>query len=270
MRKLVTIVSAAIIVLSVSNALGGQTTLLDGTLNGYFGDSTSPRLFTFDSTPEAEDVVARIVAVTGLRPNFDVLASNEVPNAVAAVQRGRRLLIYNPGFITQLGQATGSEWAGISVMAHEVGHHLQGHTITARGSHPAIELEADEFSGFVLYRLGAALSEAQAAIRTSPLGSGGGTHPPRKARLEAIARGWRNAESFGPVPGREPAPSPWPDPRPNPWPNPNPNPWPNPQPLNNVCVTPYGACQLYTLPVPVGMPCYCVNAWGQIVNGSIQ
>ncbi len=118
---------------------------IDVALHGYFGGVTPRRLYTFRSDSEAERAVDRVVNATGLRRNFDVRAGG-VDNAAAAIRNGRRLLLYNPAFMEEVERQTGSRWAGISVMAHEVGHHLQGHTITGRGSHPPIELEADEFS----------------------------------------------------------------------------------------------------------------------------
>ena len=38
----------------------------------------------------------------------------------------------------------------MTLLAHEVGHHLNGHTIHRGGSTPELELEADEFAGFIL------------------------------------------------------------------------------------------------------------------------
>ena len=169
---------------------------VDASLNGYFGGVTPERLYTFRSDREAEGAVDRIVAVTGLRRNFSVRAS-AVANAAAAIRNGERLLLYNPEFMEDVEQRTGNRWAGISVMAHEIGHHLQGHTITGRGSHPPIELEADEFSGFVLQRLGASLEDAQAVMRLISSEDGSRTHPAKRERLTAIASGWRAARIGG-------------------------------------------------------------------------
>lgn len=55
--------------------------------------------------------------------------------------------------------------AGVSVVAHEVGRHLQGDAVTARGSRSAIEVEADESSRFALGGLRASLADAQAAVQ---------------------------------------------------------------------------------------------------------
>ena len=99
-------------------------------------------------------------------------------------------------------------------MAHEIGHHLEAHTIRPGGSNPPDELEADEFSGWVLRRLGAALQDAQAVFKTSS-STGSSTHPPRDARLAAVAAGWDRANVTGdtscysaPDPVRDPAPNP--------------------------------------------------------------
>ena len=59
---------------------------------------------------------------------------------------------------------------------------------------PAQEvLEADEFSGFVLRKLGASLEEAQAAMNMMSEDYETSTHPERNRRLRAIALGWNNA-----------------------------------------------------------------------------
>jgi hypothetical protein len=55
-------------------------------------------------------------------------------------------------------------------------------------------LEADEFSGFVLRKMGASLSETQAAIKVLADDYDSRTHPGRNSRLAAINKGWRNAE----------------------------------------------------------------------------
>lgn len=129
----------------------------------------------------------------GLKQNFSVLAAN-VPNAAAVVYRGQRYILYNPDFISRLTAAAGNRWAAVSVLAHEVGHHLNGHTLDNTGSEPGRELEADEFSGFVLRRMGATLAEAQVAMKIAANYKSSVTHPGQQQRLVAIAGGWNNAD----------------------------------------------------------------------------
>ncbi|HYF03265.1 MAG TPA: hypothetical protein VEC36_07805 [Patescibacteria group bacterium] len=80
-------------------------------------------------------------------------------------------------------------------MVHEIGHHLKGHTLNEKGSTHTEELEADEFSGFILRRLGASLSDAQAAMYKLSSEHGSTTHPKKDDRLKAIEDGWKNADA---------------------------------------------------------------------------
>lgn len=145
-----------------------------------------------------KQVVAEIMRYTGLPANF-VVVEGQVPNAAAVIMAGpdkvpRRVIAYNPAFMGEVIRATqANNWAPVSIMAHEIGHHLSGHTIVPGGSQPPIELESDKFSGFVLYKMGAPLKDAQNAIATLIPEADGQTHPGRKKRLAAIASGWIEA-----------------------------------------------------------------------------
>jgi len=145
-----------------------------------------------------KQVVAEIMKYTGLPANF-VVVEGQVPNAAAVIMAGpdkvpRRVIAYNPAFMGEVIQATkANNWAPVSIMAHEIGHHLSGHTIVPGGSQPPIELESDKFSGFVLYKMGAPLADAQRAIATLIPEKDGETHPGRRKRLAAIASGWTEA-----------------------------------------------------------------------------
>ena len=145
-----------------------------------------------------KQVVAEIMKYTGLPANF-VVVEGQVPNAAAVIMAGpdkvpRRVIAYNPSFMGDVIRATkANNWAPVSIMAHEIGHHLSGHTIVPGGSQPPIELESDKFSGFVLYKMGAPLADAQRAIATLIPEADGETHPGRRKRLAAIASGWIEA-----------------------------------------------------------------------------
>jgi hypothetical protein len=110
------------------------------------------------------------------------------------VYQGKRYILHNPSFIAAMDKAAGTPWASVAVLAHEIGHHLNGHTLDGKGSLPAIELEADEFSGFALRQMGASLSEAQLAMRIVANAKATRTHPARSDRLLAIAIGWNRAD----------------------------------------------------------------------------
>jgi hypothetical protein len=148
------------------------------------------------SVDETREIIQDIISVIGLKPDFEVRAAN-ISNAAAVLYNGKRFVLYNPQFISRLNAAAGNKWAAVSVLAHEIGHHLNGHTLKNLGSQPNLELEADEFSGFVLRRMGATLPQSQAAMKLASDYKQSLTHPGQKDRLFAIARGWNNADGQG-------------------------------------------------------------------------
>ena len=75
-------------------------------------------------------------------------------NAAAVISNGKGYILYKPIFIKQIKNAVKTNWGGTSILAHEVGHHLNGHNLLGSGSTPSIELKADGFARFVLQRLG--------------------------------------------------------------------------------------------------------------------
>ncbi|GAA4049212.1 hypothetical protein GCM10022409_39690 [Hymenobacter glaciei] len=159
------------------------------------------------NAPAPTDVIREITDAVGLKARFELRATTEVDNAAAVVYNGKRYLLYNPAFLNSVNKAGHTDWAGISILAHEMGHHLNGHTLRSGGSQPADELEADEFSGFVLRKLGASLAQAQAAMATVPDADDSPTHPGRTPRLAAIGQGWQRATEQLVASARAAAPS---------------------------------------------------------------
>ncbi|MEJ8757078.1 membrane-binding protein [Pontibacter sp. H259] len=142
----------------------------------------------------ARDIVKEIIDVVGLKPRFELRAAN-IENAAAVIYNGKRYILYNEDFLAAINNAVHTDWGGVSILAHEIGHHLNGHTLSRTGSNPGDELEADEFSGFVLRKMGASLAEAQAAINLLSEEHTSATHPGRNYRLASISKGWKNADS---------------------------------------------------------------------------
>jgi hypothetical protein len=145
---------------------------------------------------EHETVAAiseEILQVAGLRPNFVLIRTADVPNAAAVIVDADdgskvRVLAYNPAFFEEFVQDR-TEIYGI--MAHEIGHHVQGHTLLPGGSQPPTELEADEYAGFILAGLGTSRDKSLQLWRKFP-GQGSATHPGRDDRLAAVGQGWDN------------------------------------------------------------------------------
>lgn len=168
----------------------------------YYGkkinESTICGMLGFRSRPEAIEAVNEIVRRSGLKQNFYVMECPNIDNCFAAVREGERLIVYDAEFMKKINSMTNTDWSAMSILAHEIGHHLQGHTLKIGGSEQSKEIEADEFSGFVMYQMGANLQEAQSAIQRLATDYDSGTHPPKAQRLGAIKRGFENARALYP------------------------------------------------------------------------
>ena len=145
---------------------------------------------------DAREMLSEIMSVVGLNANFE-LKEARVANIQASVWRRKRYILYNPAFINWITKETNDKWAAMALLAHEVGHHLNGHTIKKSGSRPGLELEADEFAGFVLRKLGASLQQAQEVMIYIASDEASKTHPARNSRMLAIQNGWSKAANPG-------------------------------------------------------------------------
>jgi len=138
------------------------------------------------------EMFAEIINVAGLQHDYE-LKEADVLNIEASITHGKKYILYNPTYIATLTNITKNKWAAMTLLAHEVGHHLNGHTRRRGGSKPALELEADEFAGFILQKLGATLGEAQQVMYFIAKTNASSTHPARSSRLLAIEKGWNKA-----------------------------------------------------------------------------
>lgn len=161
-----------------------------------FEDTIDSGLNRFETDRDAKFGVLKVVQYSGLSPNFRVVEDTEVKNAIAYIKSKKRYIRYNPSFMKRVTNSTKTDWAAISVLAHEIGHHLLGHTLRHQVSNPGDEMAADRFSGFILFQMGATLEETLKCVETEGNLHGTKTHPPRSARIEVITEGWKDAENL--------------------------------------------------------------------------
>jgi Zn-dependent protease with chaperone function len=162
-------------------------------------ESQQPPIIMLQNIPSAVDIriqqaMEEIVSHTGVKSNFTVAPAN-IPNALAYINNsGARLLLYNPTFMENVHARVCKDWGVYGIVAHEVGHHMQGHILRSMDMNfHQLELEADDFTGFVLYRMGATLEEAQRSTANLSQPQDTATHPGTARRLEAIKAGWMRA-----------------------------------------------------------------------------
>lgn len=166
--------------------------LEDGNSCNYSGALNLKSAYSFKADKEADSALKSIMKNTGLPTNF-LLYAADVDNAVAAIYEQKRYILYNQRFMEDVKDKTKSKFGSLSILSHEIGHHLSGHTLTEIGSRPNLELEADRFSGFILAKMGATINEACAAMEIYGSDLASSTHPNKQTRIAAIVNGWKEA-----------------------------------------------------------------------------
>ncbi len=159
-------------------------------------------LKSFTTNQEATQAINKILKPLGLKPNFIAVPCSNIDNCAAITwSDGLRYIVYDRAFMKSISTSANTNWTNLSIFAHEIGHHLNGHTLhnTNLSDSRAEELEADEFSGFILAKLGATLYQAQAAMKTlqhpNCIEEIHSSHPCLEKRLTAIAKGWNDGHS---------------------------------------------------------------------------
>jgi hypothetical protein len=197
-KRFFLIIFFSILLISHISLAQKETTFVCSYTEGTINEKAICDLVGFQTRPAAQKAVERIVSRSGLKQNFYVMECPNIDNCFAAARNGERLIVYDASFMRRVNSMTQTDWGALSILAHEIGHHLQGHTIKQGGSDPSRELEADEFSGFVMYQMGANLKEAQSAIWKLTTDYDSGSHPPRRKRMMSIKKGYEAAETMYP------------------------------------------------------------------------
>lgn len=177
----------------------------------YGNDTDALKLCTaiqansFTSDRKADNALDRILSVIGASKRFVLQPCNNINNAVATSYKGIRYILYDRDFMNSLD--SGDNWSNLFILAHEVGHHINGHSLdillyAAEAIEPETlankrkqELEADEFAGFILAKLGATLEQTSLSVNllSSEKDDTYSTHPSKSKRLESIKIGFNKA-----------------------------------------------------------------------------
>ena len=154
----------------------------------------------FSSDTSADNALERILGVIGASKRFVLQPCDNINNAVATSFNGIRYILYDRDFMNTLD--SGSNWGNLFILAHEVGHHINGHSLDIllyKSVEPKTlkqrrqqELEADEFAGFILAKLGGSLSSCNDVITKISNNSDDtyNTHPSRNKRIGAVRKGY--------------------------------------------------------------------------------
>ena len=171
----------------------------------YYGEKEASELCNyfrannFSSDRDAEIALEKILSVLDIKKKFAIYACDDIDNALATIHQGVRYILYDPDFMNSIA---GTSWSNLSILAHEVGHHILGHMLDNNeetySESQNEELEADEFSGYVMYLLGASLKDAQLVFRNmEDYDDSYSSHPTPSKRLKAIKKGYKDAKRDG-------------------------------------------------------------------------
>jgi len=140
--------------------------------------------------------LSEIVSEIGLsQSNFTMKTCNSIQNAVAVIIDGKRELLIDENYLSKLNNSTNSSFY-LFILAHEIGHHLNGHTLKSSDNSTSRkqELEADYFAGFVLKKLNGTIQDISDALKNIPHpNENTGTHPILKDRIFSSKNGFNDA-----------------------------------------------------------------------------
>jgi tetratricopeptide (TPR) repeat protein len=160
----------------------------------------------FTDDKDADIALEKILSVIGASKRFILQPCSDINNAVATSYKGLRYILYDKSFMRTIANNSTS-WSQLFILSHEVGHHINGHSIDILLAAADIvepktlaakrkqELESDEFAGFILGKLGATLEQTSEAINllASNKDDTYSTHPTKTKRLNAIKIGFNKA-----------------------------------------------------------------------------
>ena len=177
-----------------TQTLTGEISNIDKSC-GFNNDLTNKKIVISLPAKRETDIITKILSFTGLPVNFKIFSA-DISNAAALIIEEERIILYDPSLLKVVDLKSNTYWTSISILAHEIGHHLSGHTLSSNSNLLQKELEADKFSGFVLYKMGASLEQSTAAITLFGNNIDTRTHPSKIRRIEAIKNGWNEAAGY--------------------------------------------------------------------------
>jgi len=140
--------------------------------------------------PNAVLAMHLVIDAVGMRRSIDLFSANITKDGIAGfatVIGGRRYIVYDRESVTWAEGVT--QWTSVSLVAHEVGHHLGTHMHRRDVSGHAEELEADRFAGFALAKLGATEEQATSYYQSDRPATR--DHPSAADCREAVREGWK-------------------------------------------------------------------------------
>jgi tetratricopeptide (TPR) repeat protein len=145
-----------------------------------------------------DKILKYITDEIGIAPNFVLKYCANTANAVAVInpfQKNKRYILFDGEYFSRL--YNNDKYSAVFIIAHEVGHHLNGHTIPSTNENildlQKQELESDYFAGFIMFRLGATENDIIKTINKFPEPDNDfSSHPKNHKRINYALKGFLN------------------------------------------------------------------------------
>lgn len=121
------------------------------------------------------DAINNILNNIGVVSGVKLIPCPQINNAIALTKNGVRYILYDPNFLNFISKNE-MDLPSFYILAHEIGHHVNGHTIDAIAYSQNLvsdislkdrrkqEMEADYFAGRLFREMGFSVSESAFAI----------------------------------------------------------------------------------------------------------
>jgi len=164
-------------------------------------------LRTMPADPASVEAVLSILRCAGVTPDFRILAARVAYAQSAVGGRGRgdeQFIFFDPQYL-QSSEEQAGPWARTFVLAHEVGHHVNGDLspdgpsrrfATSDSAGAVLELRADRWAGRILYKLGASRNDISGLLSIIPASKNPTLDP--RSRVDAALLGWDTARFEAP------------------------------------------------------------------------
>ena len=130
------------------------------------------------------------------RINFVVKICPSINNCLATIYDNQNYILVDINWLYSIKKEK-NDWFLLQVLSHEMGHHLLNHTLKNADNLSQSrlqELEADEFSGYVLGLYGASLFDIKTALGNVPKNdNNNSTHPINQLREKAVINGYNSS-----------------------------------------------------------------------------
>lgn len=192
-----------------SNNLSGSKYLYLTSACSYDRSIKNESIIITEPKAESKNLMRQIFDYSGLYTQIETYGINTNDIGISFIDNNKRYILLNEGLLDGLQKSNKDYWANLSVLAHEIGHHLDGHTLINEISKTNYAYQqwekewiADFYSGYILSKMGATVDEAISGVKriipedywqNSPNVA---SHPDRYSRIVTIKNGYYKAKYF--------------------------------------------------------------------------